>query len=118
MSDYKIKKIFTNNNTNEIVEWDLTQTPHNTLSGTGIKSHDDIDSHIDTSNIHFPWQDVVTVSGALKSQLDDHTGDATIHFLESEISHLNIQDVGSTTHSGIDAHIATSGIHFTWEDPI
>ena len=41
-----------------------------------------------------------------------HTGDLTIHFTESSISHLNIQDIGSNSHTQIDSHIADTSIHY------
>ena len=42
-----------------------------------------------------------------------HTSSTSIHFTENSISHINIQDIGSNTHSDIDDHIADSTIHFS-----
>lgn len=50
---------------------------------------------------------------AFQAELDAHTTNSGIHFLKEDISHLEISDIGTTTHSGIDDHIADSTIHFT-----
>ena len=93
---------------------------HTELINIGSNTHAQIDTHIVDSDIHHPWSDttdlVILASGTLQTQIDDHTGDSTIHFTEAEISHFNIQDIGTTTHSGIDAHIADGDIHFPWSD--
>ena len=55
-----------------------------------------------------------------KKYVDDgltaHTGDATIHFTEASISHLNIADNGANSHADIDTHIADGGIHRELDD--
>ena len=51
---------------------------------------------------------------ASSAGLTAHTGDATIHFLESSIDHVNISNIGSNAHSVIDTHLAsTSNPHTT-----
>jgi len=71
----------------------------------------------------------------LSGTLDSHTGDSTIHFTEASIDkytqsevdalitassgttdHTLLTNIGTTTHTGIDAHITDSDIHFPWED--
>ncbi len=47
------------------------------------------------------------------TNLDNHIGDATIHFTEGSIDHLNIQNIGTNSHAAIDTHIADGTIHFT-----
>ena len=118
---------------------------HFDIQDIGNTTHSGIDAHIADTNIHFPWSNVIawvdtvsgtlqtqisqnasdiaynlayiiSVSGTLQSEIDTHVNDSTIHFLESEISHFNIQDIGITTHSGIDVHIADLTIHFPWTD--
>jgi hypothetical protein len=54
------------------LEWDLIQTPHDTLSGTGITTHSGIDDHVDTYAIHFPWQDVDDLVTTTSGYLHDH----------------------------------------------
>ncbi len=55
-----------------------------------------------------------------KKYVDDglavHTGDATVHFTEGSISHVNIQDIGSNSHATIDTHLADGSIHATLND--
>lgn len=48
--------------------------------------------------------------------VDAHIADATIHFTEASISHLNIQDIGVNSHDQIDTHIADASIHFIIND--
>jgi hypothetical protein len=47
------------------------------------------------------------------SDLDAHTGDATIHFTEASIDHAAILNIGTNAHSVIDTHLADATIHFT-----
>ena len=55
-----------------------------------------------------------------KKYVDDglavHTGDATIHFTEASISHVNIADNGSNSHATIDTHLGDGSIHSTLND--
>ena len=55
-----------------MAEWDLSQTPHDTLSGTGVTTHSGIDDHVDTYAIHFPWQDVYDLVTTTSGYLHDH----------------------------------------------
>lgn len=52
----------------------------------------------------------ISVDGSTQ---DTHIADGTIHFTESSINHLNIQNIGTNSHSAIDTHIATTGLHFS-----
>lgn len=54
---------------------------HKTLLSIGINTHDQIDSHI---------------------------ADTSIHFTEASIDHTHIQNIGTNTHSQIDSHISDS----------
>lgn len=47
----------------------------------------------------------VSADGAAQ---DAHHADASIHFTESSINHLNIQNIGTNSHDQIDAHIANT----------
>lgn len=61
-------------------------TSHLDLTDIGTNTHDDIDTHI---------------------------ADTSVHFLESSIDHENIQNIGTNSHADIDTHIANTGIHLS-----
>lgn len=63
------------------VNWVNAQLAHSDLSGIGINTHAQIDSHI---------------------------SNGSIHFAETSINHLNIQNIGANTHVQIDTHIAST----------
>lgn len=52
----------------------------------------------------------VSVDGSAQ---DTHIADATIHFTEASIDHLNILNIGVNSHAAIDTHIADATLHFT-----
>jgi len=58
---------------------------HQSISGSGVRTH---------------------------AQLDNHYDDSTIHFTVGSISHTAIQNIGSNSHADIDDHISTGNIHF------
>jgi hypothetical protein len=56
---------------------------------------------------------------SLGGSFSGHIGDASIHFTESSISHLNIQDIGTNSHAQIDTHIAaTNNPHAVTKDQV
>ncbi len=55
---------------------------------------------------------ITTTSGHLQSEIDTHTGDATIHFTEGSIDHTAINNIGTNAHTVIDTHFADATIHF------
>lgn len=73
------------------------------------------------SGIHFTASGNITVGGTVDgrdvstdgSTLDTHIATTGIHYLETDISHVNIRDIGTYTHPQIDNHINDSTIHFT-----
>ena len=64
---------------------DLTTKSHTVLSDIGSNTHPQIDTHI---------------------------ADATIHYLQTAIDHVNLLNKGTNTHAQLDTHLGTSsGIH-------
>lgn len=88
-----------------------------TLISGGLSS--DLNTH-KTSSDHdgryFTEAEVTSISGGLSSALNTHTASGVIHFLEGSISHLNILNIGTNSHSTIDAHIASGSIHPSYLD--
>lgn len=69
------------------------------------------------------WQPPPAVSGVSSGLFASHTGDTNIHFLQGDINHLNITNIGVNSHAAIDTHIADitghtgeTGIHFLQSD--
>ena len=50
------------------------------------------------------------------SNYSTHLYNTSIHFTEANISHLNIQDIGTYSHSELDTHVDNSSIHFEEAD--
>src|SRR3990172_857820 len=64
---------------------DLTTKSHTVLSDIGSNTHPQIDTHI---------------------------ADATIHYLQTAIDHVNLLNKGTNTHAQLDSHLgAPSGVH-------
>ena len=73
---------------------------------------------VNSSSVSLTYNDgVPSITATVINSGVDHNQllnyDANRHFLESDISHLNIQDIGTNTHGQIDTHIADATIHFT-----
>lgn len=81
--------------------------------------------HFTVSEIRIPASQISDFSGAVaaitsslsgvsNSTFSSHTGDTSIHFTEASINHINIQGIGTNTHTQIDTHLAnTSNPHGT-----
>ena len=85
---------------------------------TDVEWHDLAAEDIDYDNI-LSGLAALNVKDALDeidSDLDTHIADGSIHFTEGSISHLSIQDIGTTSHADIDLHIGDTGIHFIIDD--
>jgi len=78
-----------------------------------------IDEAADEAYVVLQWQgSFLFIGGSGAGSVPGHTHvEAEItdldHLTESEISHLNINDIGSNTHAQVDTHIADGSIHFT-----
>lgn len=63
-------------------------------------------------NAQFAHGDFSGIGANTHPQIDTHIGDATIHFLQTAIDHVNLLNKGANTHAQIDAHLgASSGVH-------
>ena len=107
-------------------------------AGTGATSHGDLtdlaaDDHLQylpvsgsrgmSGNLSMSLNNIVSVGtvdgrdvSVDGSTLDSHVADTTIHFTQgspigSDIPHGNLLNVGTNTHTDIDAHIANTAIH-------
>lgn len=79
-------------------------TAHSQLTGIGTETHDNIDAHIGTDDIHIDW---TTDQGAINidpgNYIDTDTDD-----------HTALSNIGSNTHPQIDSHISSVNPHIDW----
>jgi hypothetical protein len=103
----------------DITDFDaaVSASPAVVLNTAKVSADGTIDTHgdVSVSGLNAPAVDqVLTWNGTTWLPKDveadpdvaAHLADASIHFTEASISHLNIQDTGTNTHAQIDAHIA------------
>jgi len=64
------------------------------------------------AHTHSHLTEITNVGTNAHTAIDSHIADATIHFLQAAIDHVNLLNKGSNTHAQIDSHIADSTIHF------
>lgn len=97
----------------EIEMWRLSL--HRNLTGTGAIAWGRLDfvgsdlADLETRQ----HSDLTSIGIYTHTELDTHVDNATIHFLETDIDHVNIQNIGTNSHDDIDTHIANSTIHYT-----
>jgi hypothetical protein len=78
-----------------------------------VEWHDITAADIDYTNTTsgLAATDVQAAIDEVDGDLDAHIADATIHFTEASINHLNIQNIGTNSHAQIDTHIADATLH-------
>jgi hypothetical protein len=83
------------------------------VSGGGGAGHDAV-TVVDTSSLNLELTDQALSGYVIESGVDHDqllNFEVNEHFTEASIDHVNIQNIGSNTHSDIDAHIASGYIH-------
>lgn len=106
-----ISSTTTNGTSNEVARGDHTHQGVHAVSVNGTDLYGDVEFTGLGNNTVTTFGNIVRISGQ-ETDISTHTGDLTIHFTETSISHTNIQDIGSNTHAQIDTHIADTSIHF------
>ena len=91
---------------------------HNNLQNKGIKSHSEIDNHINDTSIHYvqtaiDHNNLQNKGVKTHSEIDSHINDTSIHYSRSSINHDDLQNRGFHSHTEIDTHIDDLSIHFT-----
>src|SRR3990172_7306264 len=69
-----------------------------------IKTDDVFVVHVNDTSIIVPVDN---------NQISVPVSVGSLSVVESQISHLNIQDIGTNAHAAIDTHIADTTIHYT-----
>jgi len=106
---------------------------HQSLTGAGTNTHAQIDTHIADATIHFTQgaisitasqvsnfteaaQDAVfnavTATSSISVSYDDTANSFSLSVIPAGIDHQSLTGAGTNTHTQIDAHIASTGIHF------
>ena len=65
--------------------------------------------YLDEDNMYHYFYEGQGGSGVIPSGIQEHMDDTTIHFVESDIDHLNIKNRGVYTHAEIDDFILNGG---------
>ncbi|MDO8137240.1 MAG: hypothetical protein Q6354_06325 [Candidatus Brocadiales bacterium] len=108
-----------------MADWSLLLTPTDTVlsvfgrTGTVVAQSGDytwgqIDKTVSsladiTTKSHTVLSDIGTNT---HPQIDTHIADATIHYLQTAIDHVNLLNRGTNTHAQLDSHLgASSGVH-------
>ena len=60
------------------------------------------------------WSTATSLTDSIYTEQNiiDHFQSGTRHFLEGDIDHTNIQNIGSNSHADIDTHISDTSIHY------
>ena len=118
---------------NSSIHYLTSEISHTDIQDIGNNSHAQIDTALirlaDTSNTNTGDQDLsdyLTESNASSEYLTQsnasstyetisnvltHTSNSSIHYLTSEIDHVDIQSIGNNSHSQIDTALLNSAVH-------
>lgn len=112
------KLSLTDNSSNNTLDFTVNEASlvHDSISGTGINTHIQIDSHLANAAIHFTEGSISHLNIQDRGtnthpQLDAHVANTLLHFTEASIDHNNILNRGANSHALIDSHIANLSIH-------